>query len=141
MFSLGSYFLPGTALPILSLTFDAELAVGLIMRSRNEAGAALPGDLGAGVGVDRGFCGGFDGAARLEALLIVEARRLSVRFDGGESPCLADEDAVGATRWAGSFTGLVGDRGRGLMKPPVVIVPEAVLDFGCGGCGDGADGS
>lgn len=92
---LNPYFLPGTP-AILSFTFDAELAVGLIMRSRNEAGAAATGDLGAGVGAERAFCGGFCG--RLEALLIVDARRLSVRCDGGESPCLADEDAVGATR-------------------------------------------
>ena len=43
------------------------------------------------------------------------------------SSCLAALDAVCAMRWAGSLIGRVGDFGRGLMKPPVVRVPPAVV--------------
>jgi hypothetical protein len=113
------------------------------MRSRNEEGAAA--DFGAagnfGVGGARpiaeidcfgrsgGGCGGcIEG--RRDMLLMFEARRLRVLDGGGgELPCLADEDAVCATRCAGSLTGRVGERGLGLMKPPVVTVPEDSLDL------------
>jgi len=140
---LNGLFLPEPASSILSLTFEAELAVGRIIRSRKDEGAALEGDFG----IDAvGSAGGFDCLGRVgiggcccfgrtdglrEALLMVEERRLRVRFVGGESPCLAAEDAVGATRCAGSFTGRVGDRGFGLTKPPVVtVVPDDVRGFG-----------
>lgn len=77
-------------MPILSLTFDAELAVGRIILSRNDDGAAEAGDFGAGAGSSffagavffgRGIGGCCEGRieGRCEALLIVDARRESVR--------------------------------------------------------------
>jgi hypothetical protein len=65
-----------------------------------------------------------------EAVLMVDERRLRVLGGcGGVVPCLAEDDAVCATRCAGSLIGRVGERGLGLMKPPVVTVPEDALDF------------
>lgn len=81
------HFLPG-ALPILSLTFEAELAVGRIMRSRKDVGAAA-GDFGAGAGRSTacasclgregigGCCEGRIDGLR-DAVLMVDERRLSV---------------------------------------------------------------
>lgn len=125
---------------VRSLTFEAELAVGRIIRSRKLAGAdGAAGDLGAGVAVERSAGGFFGRAVGCEGLnedtrdvVLMNDERLLIVLDGagGEnSPFLAADEAVGATRWAGSFIGLVGDLGLGLMNPPVVTVPDATRDF------------
>jgi len=46
------------------------------------------------------------------------------RSNDGVSERFAAEDAVGATRCAGSATGRVGDLGRGFMKPVAERMPS-----------------
>jgi hypothetical protein len=53
----------------------------------------------------------------------VEALRLRLCCLPCSSPSFADDAAVGAVRWVGSLTGLVGDFGAGFTKPPVLTVP------------------
>lgn len=112
-----------------------ELAVGLIIRDKKSpsGGPRLTAGLWrcCGVGARRllksvanlGAAGArevLDARLRTEDFLL---RDLS----GGAGSCFAALEAVCATRCAGSFTGLVGDLGRGLTNPPMLLVPPAVV--------------
>lgn len=75
---------------------------------------------GAGGGIPRVLILSADKPAPAAALapdVRLDAVPLRGSPDEDVKPCLAAEDAVCDTRCAGSFTGRVGDRGRGLTKP------------------------
>jgi hypothetical protein len=124
----------GEGSSLFSSTLLAELVVGRIIRSRKPLPGALMGSGGCAFCAVFNFGGGpIDDDVRLrdcesaarEVVLAIEVRLFATEIGraGGDFPCFAAEDAVGATRCAGSLIGRVGDFGLGLTKPVALRVP------------------